>query len=142
MVDFDTRAKERFRGRAAPWVARWLFGRPSDAYFYAMAFRSEIGRTVVHEAGVNMPDVEMGVKKLHSLGLITPDKEAPKVRANQLNYRPVIVDRWEPYLDFWIDHLERHPGEIVVADSVKLSDVLLQEILNPSLAELSRDTVF
>jgi ribosomal protein S18 acetylase RimI-like enzyme len=143
MVDYDAVGKKAFGTRHTPWVARWLLTRPPKEVFYPMLFRHELGYSIVHEAGLRMPDVESGVRNLRDMALITR-VEGLNTRANQHNYKPVISDNWDPFLKLWLRHVERHPGEIAISHSVTLSDELQREFPPPEhrpeiLSELSTE---
>lgn len=115
LQDFDKIARAE-KNRSTIWVARWLLERPDDEPFYAMQFRHTLGGIMVREAKLTMPDVEVALKKFGAAGMVEPTKTPDDdTRVNLLV--PVRTERWDPYLEIFMDHIEKHPAEFAAIDA-------------------------
>lgn len=115
LIDFDKVARAE-RNRSTIWVARWLLERPDDEPFYAMQFRHTLGKFMVREARLNMPDVEVALKKFHAIGMVEPT-EIPDDDSRVNLLVPVHTEQWDPYLEILMNHIDSHPTEFAAIDA-------------------------
>lgn len=116
LQDYDREGRKTFHNKADVWFARWIFEQPDDRPIYAQQFRHEMkGRLLPN--GIPMPDINQSVHRFRRLGMLTQAMVDPPLTGGPVLYLPVEHEGWEPYAEFYANHIQQHTEEFAAMDA-------------------------